>query len=137
MEFHYTTGIAGEEFARELKENGRFLLSKCSKCKTSYVPARMFCAKCFLEITEKRPIEKMAGYIYSFTSVERNRAGERLQTPLSLVLVKFDGIEGGIVHCLEGNDSSKVSVGTRVQPVLKASHERTGALSDIVGFKPV
>jgi uncharacterized OB-fold protein len=136
LEFHYTTGVAGQEFARELKEHGRFLSSKCKKCKTSYVPARMFCPKCFLEIKEQIPIEK-PGYVYSFTKVEKNRTGDKLDEPLSVVLVKFEGVEGGIVHQMNMSNSSEVSFGTQVEPVLKPIGERTGALTDILEFRPV
>ncbi|HZY94317.1 MAG TPA: Zn-ribbon domain-containing OB-fold protein [Candidatus Bathyarchaeia archaeon] len=134
LEFHYTAGVAGEAFRMELKENGRFLSSKCPKCKTSYVPARMFCPACFIELTDNKPIEKL-GYVYSFTTVKRDRAGETLDEPVTLALVKFDGIEGGIIHRLENGTMEKVGFGTRVRPVLKPAGERTGALSDVLVFR--
>src|SRR5260370_4282358 len=100
LEFHYTAGVAGEEFRRELKENGRFLSSKCAKCETTYIPARMFCPSCFVEIKENVPLEK-PGYVYSFTTVNRNRTGEPIQEPLTVPLIKFDGVKGGIVPQLQ------------------------------------
>src|SRR5712691_546984 len=74
LEFHYTAGVAGEEFRRELRDNGRFLVSKCSKCKSTYIPARMYCPACF--------------------------------------------------------------IGMKVTPSLKNSSERTGAITDILAFRP-
>src|SRR5881628_2016535 len=56
LEFHYTAGVAGEEFLRELKDNGRLIASKCPKCKNSYVPARMYCATCFIETKDRHNI---------------------------------------------------------------------------------
>ena len=135
LEFHYTAGVAGEEFRRELKENGRFLSSKCAKCKTSYIPARMFCPSCFIEITENTPLET-TGYIYSHTTVNRNRAGEPLNEPLTMALIKFEGVKGGIVHRLQTDKPMSVSFGTKVVPILRARRERTGALTDIMAFKP-
>src|SRR6266581_3795082 len=90
LEYHYTAGVAGEAFRRELKENGRFLSSKCAQCKSTYIPARMFCPACFIEITDDAPLE----------------------------------------------ETGKVSFGMKVVPVLKDRRERTGALTDIVAFKP-
>jgi len=87
LEFHYTAGVAGEEFRRELKRTGRFLASKCSKCKSSYVPARMFCPTCFIEIRETRTIEE-PGYVYSYTTVNRNRTGEPSE-PVTIALIRF------------------------------------------------
>jgi uncharacterized protein len=133
LEFHYTAGVAGEKFRRELKENGRFLVSKCAKCKTSYVPARMFCPSCFVEMKETRAIDE-PGYVYSYTTVNRNRTGE-LAEAVTLALVKFEGVEGGIVHRLDNNAADKVAFGMKVVPILKDESDRTGALTDIISFK--
>ena len=135
LEYHYTAGVAGEEFRRELKESGRFLSSKCSECKITYVPARMFCPSCFIEIKENAPLEK-AGYVYSYTTVSRNRAGEPISEPLTVALIKFEGVKGGIVHRLQLDEPINVSFGMKVVPILKDENERTGALTDIIAFKP-
>jgi uncharacterized OB-fold protein len=135
LEYHYTAGVAGEEFRRELKENGRFLSSKCPKCKTTYIPARMFCPSCFIEIKDNAPLEK-SGYVYSHTTVNRNRTGEPIDEPLILALIKFEGVKGGIVHRLQVEEPNSVSFGTKVVPILKDRSERTGALTDIIAFKP-
>jgi uncharacterized protein len=133
LEFHYTAGVAGEKFRRELKDNGRFLASKCAKCKNSYVPARMFCPTCFIEMKETRAIDE-PGYVYSYTTVNRNRAGEPSE-PVALALVKFEGVEGGIIHRLDDKTIDKAAFGIRVVPILKDRTERTGALTDVISFK--
>ena len=133
LEYHYTAGVAGEKFRRELKENGRFLVSKCAKCKKSYVPARMFCPSCFVEIKETHAIDE-PGYVYSYTTVNRNRAGEHAET-VTLALIKFEGVEGGIVHRLDDNAADKVVFGMKVVPILKEESGRSGALTDILSFK--
>lgn len=135
LEYHYTAGVAGEEFRRELKANGRFLSSKCAECKTVYIPSRMFCPSCFVEIKENAPLVK-PGYVYSHTTVNRNRAGDPLDEPLTVALIKFEGVKGGIVHRLQIDDQNGVNFGTKVVPILKDERERTGALTDIIAFKP-
>src|SRR5216683_6207613 len=135
LEFHYTAGVAGEEFRRELRDNGRFLVSKCSKCKSTYIPARMYCPSCFIEMKDQFPIDKPA-YVYSFTSVNRDRSGAETELPITVGLVKFEGVKGGIVHFLEV-DPDQISIGMKVAPSLKNSSERTGAITDIRAFKPV
>ena len=135
LEYHYTAGVAGEEFRRELKETGRFLASKCPKCRSSYVPARMFCPSCFVEMKETSPLEE-PGYVYSYTTVYRNRTGDPAE-PVTIALVKFEGVEGGIVHRLEVNEPKRVAFGMKVSPTLKNQNERTGALTDIVAFRPI
>ena len=136
LEFHYTAGVAGEEFRREVRDNGRFLVSKCGKCKSTYVPARMYCPDCFVEMKDQFPIDK-PGYIYSFTTVNRKRSGEDSSSPITVALVRFDGVRGGIVHLLDVYDPSQVSIGMKVTPVLRDSAKRVGAMTDILGFKLV
>jgi uncharacterized protein len=136
LEYHYTAGVAGEAFRRELKKSGRFLSSKCAECKTTYVPARMFCPSCFIEIKDNAPLEK-PGYIYSHTTVSHNRAGEPTSEHLTMALIKFEGVKGGIVHRLQVDQSNSVSFGMKVVPILKDENERTGALTDIIAFKPL
>lgn len=135
LEYHYTAGVAGEEFRRELKENGRFLASKCAKCKSTYVPARMFCPSCFIEMKETKPLDEH-GYVYSYTTVNRDRSGNKSSWPTTIALVKFENVKGGIVHRLEADDPEKVSIGMKVVPILKSATERSGALTDIIAFKP-
>jgi uncharacterized OB-fold protein len=136
LEYHYTAGVAGEAFRRELKKSGRFLSSKCAQCKTTYVPARMFCPSCFIEIKDNAPLEK-PGYVYSHTIVSHNRAGEPISEPLTIALIRFEGVKGGIVHRLQVAEPNSVSFGTKVVPILKDGNERTGALTDIIAFKPL
>jgi len=135
LEYHYTAGVAGEEFRRELRDNGRFLVSKCSKCKSTYIPARMYCPSCFIEMKDQFPIDK-PGYVYSFTSVNRDRSGAETDSPITVGLVKFEGVKGGLVHFLDV-DPDQVSIGMKVMPSLKNQSERTGDITDIRAFKPV
>ncbi|OLB70443.1 hypothetical protein AUI06_06675 [archaeon 13_2_20CM_2_52_21] len=134
LEFHYTAGVAGEEFRRVLKDSGRFLLSKCAKCKTTYIPARMFCPSCFVEMKETMTLDE-PGYVYSYTTVNRNRTGEESEA-VEIALIRFDGVKGGIVHKLDVSDPSKLAFGMKVVPILKDAGERTGALTDIKAFRP-
>ncbi len=134
LEYHYTAGVAGEEFRRELRDNGRFLASKCSKCKNTYVPARLFCPQCFLEMKDLFPIDK-PGYVYAFTSVANDRNGSETEQPIIVALVKFESVKGGIVHRVQTDDPRDVAIGMKVEPVLKERGMRTGALTDIVAFK--
>src|SRR6267143_1573027 len=136
LEYHYTAGVAGEEFRRELRDNGRFLVSKCSKCKNTYIPARMYCPDCFIEMKDEFPIDKPC-YVYSFTSVNRDRSGADIELPITIGLVKFEGVKGGIVHLLDVDDLDRVSMGMKVTPSLKDLSERTGAITDILAFKPI
>ena len=93
----------------------------------------MFCPTCFIEMKETRTIEE-AGYVYSYTTVNRNRTGDPSE-PVTIALIRFEGVKGGIVHKLNINESGRVTFGMKVVPMLKDMAERTGALTDILAFK--
>ena len=95
----------------------------------------MFCPSCFIEIKESAPLEKH-GYVYSHTTVSHDRAGKPISEPLTIALIKFEGVKGGIVHRLQVDEPNSVSFGTKVVPILKDKAERSGALTDIIAFKP-
>jgi len=95
----------------------------------------MYCPSCFIEMKDQFPIDK-PGYVYSFTSVNRDRSGAETDSPITVGLVKFEGVSGGIVHFLDA-DPDQVSIGMKVTPSLKNQSERTGNITDIRAFKPV
>src|SRR2546427_10372421 len=75
LEFHYTAGVAGEEFLREMKGNGRLSAAKCPKCKNSYVPARMYCPNRFAETKDRHEITSQgAGYSCAVVDADRSRS---------------------------------------------------------------
>src|SRR5439155_12448352 len=74
LEFHYTAGVAGEEFRRELRDNGRFLVSKCSKCKSTYIPARMYCPSCFIEMKDQSRSTRQVMSTASLLSIGTDQA---------------------------------------------------------------
>ena len=136
LEYHYTAGVAGEEFRRELKDNARFLTSKCPKCKTNYLPVRMFCPTCFIETKERTTLTK-PGYVYSHTKVLEDKSGNKMSEPVTIALIKFDGVKGGIVHKLEAVAPDRIEIGTKVEPLFQERNARTGALTDIISFIPL
>ncbi len=48
----YSAGIAGERFFRAIKDEARFLGTRCEACDLVYVPATIFCERCFAELDE-------------------------------------------------------------------------------------
>src|SRR5207245_10775490 len=107
LEFHYTAGVAGDEFRRQLRDNGRFLVSKCSKCKRTYIPVRMYCPNCFVEMKDQFPIDK-PGYVYSFTSVNRDRSGVDMEFAITVGLTQLEGVKFGLVNVLDVDANDRV-----------------------------
>jgi len=132
----YTFGIAGEKFFRELKDNGRLMGVKCPECNLIYVPPRIYCERCFSELTEWLEIPNR-GVVHTFTVSHIDLDGNRLKEPVLVALVKFDGVYGGLVHRLGRVEADKVSIGMPVEMVLKSKTKRVGSILDIDYFKPI
>ncbi len=131
LDWKYTAGEAGERFLQLLKQ-GRIQASVCRSCGKTYLPPKIFCKDCFIQVTEWREVPEDSGSIYSFTSV---RAKEGNSSQL-IVLVKFEGIEGGLLGRLKtGREEPRI--GMKVRPVFKKKDQRKGELTDIEYFEKV
>jgi uncharacterized OB-fold protein len=133
----YTTGIGGQIFFSALKDRGELIGTRCSPCGQVYLPARLFCERCFAELSEQVSV-KPEGTIKSFTIAHADRASEHLRRPLTLALVQLDGATTVLLHkMLDVNDPSQIEIGDRVNIVLKPEAERTGSILDIEGFRVI
>ena len=71
----YTPGVAGDAFFTALKERGVLLGSRCEHCAYTYVPARLFCERCFAELSADTEVGP-GGELVSFTIVFHGIEGE-------------------------------------------------------------
>lgn len=131
----YTAGIAGEKFFREIKDNARIVGARCEACGLTYVPATMFCERCFAELDEWVEIASR-GEIFTYTVLYRDLDEKPLDPPAVLAYVKLDGSDGGLVHYLGEIDPECVCIGMEVEAVFKDAAERQGSILDIAYFRP-
>jgi uncharacterized OB-fold protein len=129
-QYIYTAGIAGERFFRELKDNGKLVGTHCANCDRTYVPPRMYCEKCFAELTEWRDVP-LEGKVKAHTTVHVDIDDKTLDEPFVIGFVKIDGTRGGLVHYIK---APEVKNGMRVKAVLK--EDRVGSILDIEHFAP-
>jgi uncharacterized OB-fold protein len=130
VHFRYTAGLAGERFLREIKDNGRLLASRCTKCNLNYLPPRIYCERCMSKLEEYLEIQN-TGMVETFTQCYQDADGKNLQEPVTVALVRFPKAHGGIVHKAKG----QVSIGDKVRVVFKEKSKRTGSILDIVYFE--
>jgi len=124
FQYEYTAGVAGEKFLRGLMD-GKILAGYCPNCKESSLPARIYCVKCYGEITKLVKVGPV-GKVRAVTSAGKQNTGGQ-----TFVFVTFDGVRGGIIHKLLGN----ARAGSEVVPRFKPRSERTGSILDIQGFE--
>ena len=132
----YTAGIAGERFFREIKDNARILGTRCESCGLTYVPATMFCERCFAGLDEWVEVQSR-GEVFTYTVLYRDLDEKPLDPPAILAYVKLEGSDGGLVHYLGETDPEAVHIGMEVEAVFKDAAEREGSILDIVHFRPV
>ena len=134
VEYLYTTGIAGEQFFRTIKEKGKIMGTACTKCRLAYLPPRLFCEKCFSPLKTWKAAPKQ-GSVFTYTVNSFDVSGQPIH-PIIIALVKFKGFHGGIIHRIEETSAEEMNIGMPVTPVLEDVKKRTGAISDIKYFKP-
>ncbi|MGQ9475630.1 MAG: Zn-ribbon domain-containing OB-fold protein [Actinomycetota bacterium] len=135
VNYVYTYGLGLEAFFRALKEQGKFLASRCEECGVTYLPARIFCERCLGKLEGNFAVPG-TGKVYSYTVVHRGRDESPKDEPVILALIDMDGTNCRFVHYLTGVRPGEVEVGMAVKPVLKAKKDRRGGIEDIVGFAP-
>ncbi len=133
VEFLYTAGIAGERFYRELKDSGKIVGSKCSSCKSIYLPPRIYCERCFTESEEFIEI-KTPGEVYTYCIIKYDNEGNKLEKEEIYAFVRFPGVTGGLIHRLGEVSPEEVNIGMKVEPLFK--EKRVGDIDDIIYFKP-
>ena len=129
----YTVGAAGEVFLRELK-SGRMMAIECPKCKTSQLPPKTFCERCFSRL-EKWVTVELPGHIRSFTWLHEDIHGKPLASPQCLAFIEFKNVTGGIIHYVGEVSKTAVVIGLSVTPVFKPESERNASMLDIQYFK--
>jgi uncharacterized protein len=132
----YTPGVAGEAFFLALRDRGVLLGSRCEPCGLTYVPARLFCERCFAELapdTEVGPGGELVSFTIGFVGIE----GEPLDLPVTLGLARLDGADTVLLHVVLDVGDEPLEIGERVEVVLRPQTERTGSILDITGFRLV
>ncbi len=131
----YTPGVAGDVFFTALRDRGAILGSRCEACDYTYIPARLFCERCFAELaadTEVGPGGTLVSFTVGYVGVE----GEALDEPVTIGLVRLDGADAVLLHFMVDQGEAPLEIGQRAEVVLKPGAERTGSILDILGFRP-
>lgn len=130
--FRYTVGIAGERFLREIKDNGKLVASRCTKCDLNYLPPRIYCERCMSKLEEYVEVENK-GTVETFTTCTQDSEGKTLPEPVTVALVRFPLAHGGIIHKTKG----QVAIGDQVRLVFRERAKRIGSILDIEHFEKV
>ena len=120
----------------QLLKQGKIQAAICRSCNKSFLPPKIFCTDCFIQLTERKEVTEDSGSIYSFTKVRTTEKKEEANSGRIIVLVRFEGIEGGLLGRFKtGREEPRI--GMKVKPVFKKRENRKGELSDIEYFEKI
>jgi uncharacterized protein len=128
--FRYTPGVANTAFFEALRDRGVLLGSRCGSCGVTYLPARLFCERCFAELTPDVECGPQ-GELISWTVGRVDIDDEPLDEPVAVGLVKLDGADTVLMHLLQVDEPQ---IGMRVRAVVR--EDRAGSILDLAGFAP-
>lgn len=136
VSYVYTAGLAGERFFRELRDKERLIGTACSKCRTVYLPPRLYCERCFKELQKWKAIPKK-GMVHTYTQSYLDLDGNQLPIPVTVAFITFKGVSGGLIHKLDEVHPEELKIGLKVTPVFEDKKTRAGSILDIKYFRPV
>ncbi|MDD4857267.1 MAG: Zn-ribbon domain-containing OB-fold protein [Candidatus Krumholzibacteria bacterium] len=140
LAYTWDNGVAIGRYLDELK-NGRIIARVCHECHRIMLPPRMFCELCFRPTDEWMYVQD-TGVVSTFSVARVNwdasRRGPK-EPPLLPAVIEIDGATKGmgILHMLGEVDPDDIKAGMKVRAVWKKSEDRTGAITDILYFKPL
>ncbi|HYT53541.1 MAG TPA: Zn-ribbon domain-containing OB-fold protein [Verrucomicrobiae bacterium] len=133
----YTAGVGGQIFFDALKQRGKLIGTRCRPCKQVYLPARSFCERCLGALIDQVEV-KPTGRLVSYTICHVDRDRRPLRRPQALALVQLDGATTMLLHyLLDVTGPDQISIGARVQVIIKPKRRRIGSILDIEGFRPI
>ena len=130
----YTPGVAGEAFFTALRDRGVLLGSRCSNCDYTYVPARMFCERCFAHLSADTEVGP-GGELVTFTILFEGIEGDPLELPEILGAARLDGSDAVLIHRVLDLRDEPLEIGARVEVAVRPKRDRTGSILDIEGFR--
>jgi uncharacterized protein len=126
--FRYTPGVANTAFLEALRDRGVMLGSRCEACGVTYLPARLFCERCFAELSADVECGP-EGQLISWTVGHVGIDDQPLAEPIPVGLVRLDGADTALMHFLHVDEPE---IGMRVRVELR--DDRSGSILDIKGF---
>jgi creatinine amidohydrolase len=138
LPYAYSAGRSLSRFLVALRDEEKFLASRCNDCQLVLLPPRLFCTHChkkmadYVEVGPGGTLETFSvinfGFIDPFTGTER-------PVPYGYGIVRLDGCSTLLPHFLDVSDHEKLAIGQRVEAVFEPREKRTGAFTDVKYFR--
>jgi hypothetical protein len=132
--YSWSAGEVGTRYLEALRDEKKFLGTRCGKCGIVYHVPRMHCPDCFEECSEWVELGS-TGDLVTFTVVRRHHAQlSPLETPFAYGIIRLDGATTGFLHLISDFDGVDLDRGSRLEAVF--SEEPQGSMNDVKHFRP-
>jgi uncharacterized OB-fold protein len=133
--YRWFAGETGTKYLEALRDEKKFLGTRCPECDIVYHLPRRNCPECFEECSEWVELEPR-GTLESYTVVRRHHPQlSPLPLPFGYGVIKLEGADTGFLHLLGEFEEGDLAVGGEVEAVF--SDEREANLTDVKYFRPV
>ncbi len=119
-DFAWHMGPYWSKYLAEMRDNKRFMGTKCPNCGMVYIPPRKACGRCYREMNEWvecGPDGILKGFtVVRFPYIDPNN-GFLMKVPFTAVWINLDGSDTRMMHFCDELDEMKLEVGMRMRPV--------------------
>lgn len=131
--YTWWVGQTGGRFLKTIRDEGKFLATRCNHCDAVYVPPRKNCGRCFTPLDQWVEVGHQ-GVVTAFSVVRVDHPQHPVKSPFAYALIQLDGASVSITH-LVTRDIHKLANGVRVEARFKETAQRTGHILDIDHFQ--
>lgn len=136
MTWNIEPGAVMSRFFEHLQQERRLYGVKCPKCGRVYLPPRLVCGDCWVEMDEWVPLANTGRIMAKsacYYNLLNNETGMRRPTPFVLALIQLHGADTTFNHFIESDDPARVEIGKEVEIVFQEKLQ--GEMSDIRHFR--
>ncbi len=131
--YSWWAGDTASKFLVAIRDEQKIMGTKCGKCKRVFIPPRKVCPTCFKPNEEWVSVSD-TGTVQAFTVARRQLAALSQKVPVCFALIKLEGADTALLHCLSEVDPADIKIGMRVKA--RFAEERSGTIKDIDYFRP-
>jgi hypothetical protein len=132
--YRWAAGEVGTRYLTSLRDDRKFLGTRCPECGKVYHIPRRNCPDCFEECSEWVELGS-EGTLETYTVVRKHHPQlSPLPLPFGYGVIKLDGADTGFLHLLYDFDEGQLRSGMKVEAVF--SDEPEGNILDVKYFRP-
>jgi uncharacterized protein len=133
--YDWAAGAVGSRYLRSLRDEKKFLGTRCPRCNIVYHIPRRNCPQCMEECSEWVELAD-TGTLVTYTTV-RSQHPDLLPLPLpyGYGIVRLEGADTGFLHLLHEFEETQLFEGAAVEAVFR--EEREAQITDVEYFRPV